>query len=311
MMRGVAELVDLLLEFELAHRLGRVMASDAFGELTNQVRALVQEEYWSHSNEYLVRNKDTEQIAWVRGVQRAASEHEQLLYEVFQSGDWINELAKHLDRLLSFGTRRQADRGNKVPPPRLAVQVARALKVHSKIGNARQLAVDAIKHAMYDAVSTEFRRRKCGGEARVAREKQPRKRESRALLRHPRLARALLVSPELHADLGWVLAYEYQGGGYDPSTLQAFEHLVIGNSSLAAVRDAIDAAMRRQDDAQSQSQTERTRRKPARTKGIGAQQFALILGSIGIELRASSLPKLYARKRAMLLEALPQARGIE
>ena len=301
-------LISLLLEFEESVRIGRPIAASRLAALVEVVTKLLVGEFCTHGDEILVRNRHTCHITWEKADRASRARPHRSGIVPFENIEWIDSLRITLDRMLVHGVRRRANT-NAPPPPRLAERVQIALEGNGTITDPHALIVDCLKHAIYDEVRTSGRRMTSTAAPRVPKKVHARKRDASALLRgeYQLLLDAIVRNSPAELEpslLASVIAYEYQGGGFDRARVDAFASLPLGNATLGVVLDAIDRSMRAIDDASAAADRGSTRRKLARVKGIGAKRFASILQEIELPVSADSLPKSFGRKREALLEAL-------
>jgi len=309
-MSAVLPLGDLLLRFAECHRQGDALEAPLQCRLDAWVREVLWSEIDAHRDEIPVRDARTRHVTWAKDASVPQMTRE-LWTNARDSGECIETLVKTLDRLLRKGVRRRRAGVDEFAPPRLAQQVDRRLGNGQPLGDPEQLVRDCVKHAIYDEMRNEVRRLVTGsrGRRRKSTPRQPRRIDGRALVRGK--ANLLLDAARggLEEELAFCLAYEYMRGRHDRPVFAPFEHCLLGSATpdspsapatLKALLDAIDEAFVAVDSASAAETPGNTRRKPARQRGLGAAHFTKLLAGFGVDLKPSSIPKLYSRHRGRL-----------
>lgn len=303
----IEDLAKLLLEFEECDRAGRPLPAERTLELARIVTDAIWDEYSVLGHDFLlVRDARTGRVRRRRRSELHDWSDLEAYENIRDSGDWLGRLVATLDRLLSRGVRRQASRGGACARPRLAERVAEILEDGKPLTDPQHVVAESVRYAIFDEWRSCLRRIRNGTQRRAAATPRARRHDGKSLVRNHCVARLLAIAPERRADLAYCLAFEYQRGGLDREALRAMQELALGDAPLAATLDAIDAAAERIDrDDRAQSPAS-TRRRSARVKGIGAEEFSAILKGVGLPLSPTSLSKLYGRKSKAIRKALDE-----
>jgi len=274
------------------------MPAEKLAALETMIRDILWEEVLAHAEHLPARDKKTRYVKWIAEADlKLKDEARQRWINCHGESAWLDPLVKTLDRMLVRGVRGAA--------PRIAEEVASRLNDGTPIDQPKQLVADCLKHAIYDEIRTLVRRAETGAKPRTSRQPTTRKRDERMLVRQftPQRLLSLAARPELLPHLAYCLAYDYRSGGNDRAVFAQYEQLKIGSTTLGTVLDEIEEAFRRDDETLARQTPGSTRRKPARSKGLGNKDFAAILAKYGLEYRPSSLPSLYSERSKELREA--------